>query len=498
MHQTIEIHSMNIYKKLFKDTLIYGFATMLPRLIGVIMVPYHIKWMNNEAVYGSYSVMFSWIMILNAFLSFGMETAFFRFFNKVEEKEKVKSNALWFILLLSCFVGSILLIGTDLIASYLRVSSNLVYILLGILLLDAWVVIPFAMLRAVGQSKKYAFIKMSNVIINALLTVLFLYWFPKWSVYNGFSNWYVPNFQVEYVYLANLIASASTFVILLPIYKNLKQSIDKQLLKEMIKYAFPVMIASISFAINEGIDRFMIERLLPAEISQAEAGKYAACYKIGIFMILFRTMYSLGIEPFFFNYAKNADAPLKYATVTKYFVLFGSTAMLIIIVLADFLKPILISKPQYWSAMSIVPMVILANLLLGIYTNLSVWYKLQDKTWVGAVLSLLAAVITVLFNYLLIPVLGINAAALTTLIAYLFMSVFSYIIGQKYYPIPYSKDIIVYLLCSVVFSFLHFYIFRENYFIGTIFVIIFIAVIYQKERKKLKEIFKKNKKITKR
>lgn len=482
---------MGIYKKLFKDTLIYGFATMLPRLIGVIMVPYHIKWMNNEAVYGSYSVMFSWIMILNAFLSFGMETAFFRFFNKIEDKEKVKSNALWFVLLLSCFAGVILFGATDFIADYLRVSPELIRILSGILLLDAWVVIPFSMIRAIGQSKKYAIIKMCNVIINALLTVLFLYFFPKWSANDWFSGWYIPDFQVEYVYLANLLASAFTFVVLIPIYKNLRNKIDTSLMKEMLMYAFPVMVASISFAINEGIDRFMIERLLPSDISQAEAGKYAACYKIGIFMILFRTMYSLGIEPFFFNYAKNEDAPVKYATVTKYFVLFGSVAMLVIIVLANFLKPILISKPQYWSAMSIVPMVILANLLLGIYTNLSVWYKLQDKTYIGAILSLGAAFFTIGLNLVLIPMIGIDGAALTTLIVYFLMSFASYYLGQKYYPIPYSKDIFVYLGGSVLLSFVHFYVFRENYWIGGLFVLAFVGLIYQKEKKILIQLIKK-------
>ena len=211
-------------------------------------------------------------------------------------------------------------------------------------------------------------------------------------------------------------------------------------------------------------------------------------------MILFRMAYSLGIEPFFFNYAKNEDAPVKYANITKYFVIFGSLAMLFIIVFADFLKPFLISKQEYWSAMEIVPYVVLANFMLGIYTNLSVWYKLQDKTYIGAVISIGAAALTIILNFLLIPTIGIVGAAATSMIAYLVMMIVSYFLGQKYYPIPYEKTISLYLGISTLFSFVYFYNFRENYFVGMAFLLIFVGIIYYNEKTFIQRLLKSIKK----
>lgn len=485
---------MSVYKNLFKTTLIYGIATVVPKMIGFIMVPYHIKWMNDENVYGSYSVLFTWIMIMNALLSFGMETAFFRFYNKVDDQEKVKNNSLWFILGLTTVFALLAFSFRDLISRLMEKDPLIVAIIIGILVLDALVVIPFAILRANQQSKKYTLLKLVNVLVNALLTVLFLYSIPTFINNNPTTNithYFSLNFQVGYVYLANLIASFVTFVMLFKSYKNLKLNYDWKLNKEMIKYAFPVMIASLAFAINEGIDRVMIEYILPDGIGTAEAGRYSACYKIGIFMILFRMAYSLGIEPFFFNYAKNDDAPVKYATITKYFIIFGSFSMLFIIVFADLLKPFLISRKEYWSAMEIVPFVVLANFMLGIYTNLSVWYKLQDKTYIGAIISIGAALLTISLNFILIPSVGIVGAAATSMIAYLVMMIASYFLGQKYYPIPYDKKAIaLYLGTAVLFSFGYFYNFRENYFVGITFILIFVGLIYYNEKTFINRVIK--------
>jgi len=485
---------LSVYKNLFKTTLIYGIATVVPKMIGFIMVPYHIKWMNDENVYGSYSVLFTWIMIMNALLSFGMETAFFRFYNKVDDQEKVKNNALWFILGLTGVFALLAFSFRGLISRLMEKDPLIVAIIIGILVLDALVVIPFAILRANQQSKKYTLLKLINVLVNAILTVLFLYSIPTFINNNpttNISSYFSLNFQVGYVYLANLIASFVTFAMLFKSYKSLKLNYDWKLNKEMMKYAFPVMIASLAFAINEGIDRVMIEYILPDGIGTAEAGRYSACYKIGIFMILFRMAYSLGIEPFFFNYAKNDDAPVKYATITKYFIIFGSFSMLFIIVFADLLKPFLISRKEYWSAMEIVPFVVLANFMLGIYTNLSVWYKLQDKTYIGAIISIGAALLTISLNFILIPSVGIVGAAATSMIAYLVMMIASYILGQKYYPIPYDKKAIaLYLGTAVLFSFGYFYNFRENYFVGITFILIFVALIYYNEKVIIQRILK--------
>lgn len=458
------------------------------------MVPLHIKWMQSDTVYGSYSILFTWMMLFNALLSFGMETAFFRFYNKVYDKEKVKNNSILFILGLTTVFAILTLLNQNWIAHRFDLDPTVIRYLIWILIFDALVVIPFAILRANERPMIYSGIRIVNVLINAGLTAVFLYLIPKYLNTNPNVSWqsYFKNdFQVGYVFLANLVASAVTFLLVSKNYLSIKLSFDWKLNKEMMKYAFPVMVASIAFAINEGIDRVLIKKILPIGIGEAEAGRYSACYKIGIFMVLFRMAYTLGIEPFFFNYAKNDDAQIKYATITKYFTLFGSFAFLAIIVFADVLKPFLIPKEEYWSAMEIVPYIVLANLLLGIYTNLSVWYKLQDKTYVGAIISLIGAAATIGFNFILIPKIGILGAAVTSLIAYIIMLVISYVMGQKSYPIPYDKKAIaLYLGTSIAFAFTYFYKFRDNYFIGITFLLIFVAMIYYKEKVMIQRILK--------
>lgn len=477
---------MSIYKKLFQQTFIYGIAAVIPKVIGFILVPIHISLTSDENVYGSYSILFTWIMFFNALLSFGMETAFFRFYNKEDDKQKVVNNSLWFVASLAIAFGLITLTAKEYIAAYYELNPVVLQYIIAIIVLDALTVIPFAKLRADQRPMVYSGIRIANGILNALFTVLFLKTVPEYVAQNPDSflnSYFVRDFQVGYLFLANLLASSFMFLAISNVYRSLKWTFDWKLNKEMAAYAFPVLIASLAFTINESFDKLFIEYLLPDEIAKAEAGRYAACYKIGIFMILFRMAYTLGIEPFFFSYAKNEDATTKYATVTKYFVLFGSLAMLAIVILADVLKVYLVTKSSYWSAMEIVPYVILANFLLGIYTNLSVWYKLQDKTKMGAYISVFGAVLTFIFNYLLIPRLGILGAAITTLIAYATMMVISYVLGQRSYPIPYDKKSIgLYLGLSTLFSFVHFYFFRENYWVGTLLFISFFLVVVYKEK----------------
>lgn len=485
---------MSVYKKLFSQTLVYGIAAVFPKIIGFIMIRYHIEWMKDETVYGNYSVLFTWMMLFNALLSFGMETAFFKFYNTIDDKQKVKNNSILSILGITTLFATLTLFNQNWIAHQFGLDVTIIQYLIWILIFDALVVIPFAILRANEKPLIYSAIRIINVLINASLTVVFLYLIPKYLSTNpnvGWASYFKNDFQVGYVFLANLIASIVTFILISKNYITIKFSFDWKLNKAMMKYAFPVMIASIAFAINEGLDRVLIEYILPKGIGEAEAGRYSACYKVGIFMVLFRMAYSLGIEPFFFNYAKNDDAPIKYATVTKYFVLFGSMAFLTIMVFVDLLKHILIPKQEYWSAMEIVPYIILANFFLGIYTNFSVWYKLQNKTYIGAYISVIGAIITIIFNFILIPIIGILGAAITSLLAYGFMLIISYILGQKNYPIPYDKKAIsLYLGSSSLLSFSYFYFFRENYFIGITFLLIFVGLIYYNEKTMIQRLIK--------
>ncbi|WP_010255195.1 oligosaccharide flippase family protein [Myroides injenensis] len=485
---------MSIYKKIFKQTAIYGLAAVFPKVIGFFLVPFHTDLMKNDA-YGQYSVIFSIMMFLNVILSFGMETAFFRFYNKRENKKEVINNSLLFLCFTTFIFALLGLVTLDYWVSLLNIPKDILQYVLAILVLDALVIVPFAKLRADQRPLFYSAIRIANVCIYTILNIFFLYYLPLLAnkYPSGFiHSIYIENYQVSYIFIANLIASLFTFLVFYKDYFYIKFTINKELIREMLRYSFPVMIGGLAFAINESFDKILLERLLPADIALSEVGKYAACYKLGLFMVLFRQAYTLGIEPFFFNYAKNEDAPTKYATITKYFAIFGSAIMLGVIIFSDVLKVLFIRNESYWDAMIVVPLIILANLCMGIYTNLSVWYKLRDKTMVGAYISILGAILTLLFNYLLIPVWGYMGSAIATLIAYGSMMLISYLLGQKYYPIPYDKKAIGgYMGLSVLLSFIYFYAFRENYLVGGVFIVILGLAIYKFENSTIKKMIKR-------
>lgn len=462
-------------------------------MIGFIMTPYHVKWLPTNA-YADYTLIFSWMMFFNVVLSFGMETAFFRFYNKREDKKEVINNTLLFLMAVCAVFLPFVYLFKSAIDNYFGLPSEIVTFLIWILVLDTLAVIPFAILRAEERAKRYSFIKISNVIIQTLLSIFWLYWMPNYLENNpesGLQSYFRKEFEVGYLFLSNITASFVTLLFLSKNYLRLQFRFNTSLWKEMFHYSFPVMIAGLAFVINETFDKIFLDILLPAELRDIETASYGAIYKVGVCMVLFRMAYSLGIEPFFFNYAKNDDAPLKYAAITKYFVVFGSFAMLIIVVVADIIKYLLVPKEAYWHAMSIVPFIILANLMLGIYTNLSVWYKIQDKTHIGAYISILGAFATIVFNVILIPYIGILGSAITTTLAYAIMMTTSYVLGQKSYPIPYDiKKIGIYLGSSSVLSFVYFYIFRENYFVGTLMILTFVGIILYGEKRFINNILK--------
>jgi O-antigen/teichoic acid export membrane protein len=366
-----------------------------------------------------------------------------------------------------------------------------------ILVLDALAIIPFSRLRATKRPMVYAAIKIGNVGINVLLNLFFLLLLPQLANSNpdGFFNTiYFENFQVGYIFVANLIASLLTFVILSPDYLKINWKFDFELWKRMISYAFPILIAGLAFAINEHFDKILLEKL---HVSKEDIGAYSACYKVGMFMVLFRTAYSLGIEPFFFSHASNENAQQTYATITKYFVIFGSFICLFVIAFADLLKQILVPTPSYWVADKVIPLIVLANFFLGIYTNLSVWYKIIDRTKVGAYISIVGAIVTLALNFILIPKIGYYGSSIATIAAYGSMMIISYQLGQKNYPIPYEMNVILkYLGITILFSAISFYIpiLRENYLVKLVLLSLFLYFIYRNEKETLLKIIKRKNK----
>lgn len=479
-------------KSLFKQTFIYGLATVLPRMLSFLLVWIHTKEgvLDSVADYGEVSIIYSVFIVLNVVLAYGMETAFFRFFHKEEDKDKVVGTSSISLISSSLLFLIFALIFKNEIAHLANLKAEYINLVIWVLFLDALVIIPFAWLRANEKPVRYAVLKILNVAVNVGLNLFFLFALQNLAESHSFFNAiYRPNFEINYIFIANLMASAVTFILLIPYYTRIKYVFNLELYKKMLRYAFPVLVAGIAFSINEAFDRFLLDELLPENIAKTQIGMYSACYKLALFMTLFATAYRLGIEPYFFSHAKSKNPQKNYATIMEFFVILGALIFLGVVVFADVLKMIFIPNEAYWEAMWVVPVLLLANFCLGIYHNLSVWYKITDRTKYGAYISVAGAMVTLVLNFWLIPIISYKGSAIATLTAYATMMILSYGFGRKYYPIPYNlKKIGLYLSLSVGLSIVSFYQFRENYFIGITFLIVFLIITYLSEKNQIKNL----------
>ena len=485
---------MGLFQKLFKQTFIYGLATVLPRMLSFILVPIYTKVMPPGS-YGEVTLIFTWFAIFNVFLAYGMETAFFRFYNGKQDKRTVVSTSLISIGSTTILFTLIALIFQGNVADLLNIEARYTKFFIAILALDALTLVPFAWLRANERPMRYAMVKIMSVAINLGLNVFFLLMLPNLAFSNPESllnAMYIPDFEISYILISNVIASGITLMMMGRLYLQGPYVFEKKLWAKMVRYALPVMIAGVAFTINEVFDRYLLTELLPEDIAKSEMGKYSACYKLALFMTLFATAFRLGIEPFFFSHSNTEHPQRAYAQITNYFVVLGSVILLSVVVFADVLKELLILDSAYWEAMPVVPVIILASFCLGIYHNLSVWYKVTDRTKFGAYISIVGAIITISVNYLFIPKIGYYASALATLGAYGCMMFLSYYFGKKYYPIPYNlRKIGFYLTVSVLFSGLAFYVFNRNLVTGSLLLLVFLVLVYKMEHEKLRQIFLK-------
>lgn len=446
--------------------------------------------------YGEVTLIFAWFAIFNVILAYGMETAFFRYYNSETDKTKVVSTSLISLGATSLFFTLVALFFQNKVANLLNIDQQYIQYVIYILALDALVIIPFAWLRARQKPKRYAVIKIVNVAMNLGLNVFFLLLLPNLVQENPdsiFQAIYITDFQISYIFISNLIASGLTLLLMGKCYILPSYSFDKVLWSQMVRYGLPVMIAGMAFTINEVFDRIMLSELLPEAIAKSEIGKYSACYKIALFMTLFATAFRLGIEPFFFSHSKSENPQKAYAQITNYFVVLGSVILLAVVVFADLLKKLIVLNSDYWEAMPVVPIIVLASFCLGIYHNLSVWYKVTDRTRFGAYISIVGALITIAINYFFIPYIGYYASAYATLAAYASMMILSYYFGRKFYPIPYNlRKIGFYMGMSIAFSALSFYVFKGNIYIGSFLLLVFLLLVYKMEFDLLKRIFVKN------
>ena len=479
---------MSVYKQFAKDTAIYGIASVLPRLVNVLLVGLHTKVLPPQA-YSVNTKFYVLIAFFNVLFTYGMETAFFRFFTLLERDKKVLRTAFTSLLVSSVIFTALLFVFRRPLIDLMGVDERIYLIFISILFLDTLMVIPYAYLRVTHRPVRFAFYRTFNVTVYALFNLIFLLWLPRW-MHEGspLYHWYVARPKVYYIFIANLIASLSTFLLLLPMFLRFKLGIDKDLWKKMLRYGTPVMLAGMFYIINENFDKLALDRLAGGEIM----GAYAAIYKIGVFMVLYITAFRLGAEPFYFNQHKHKDAKTQYANVMLLFVVAGTLLMLGVITFLPWIVRIFIKRPDYLVALDIVPVILTAYLFLGIYFNLSVWYKLTDRTFYGTVFSAIGALITVLFNIYMIPRIGFMASAWATLAAYSVMALLSYFYGRKHYRIPYpTGKILFYLLIATALSFGMYKRFNDNIPVKLLFLTGFALMVAAMEWRSLREIVRK-------
>ena len=480
--------------RLFKQTIIYGIATVFPRIISVILVRVHTdkSVISEVSEFGTLSLIFSYIILFNVILSYGLETSFFRFYNKEKNKKDVLNTTAISILVTSFLFASLFSLFKINISDFTGISSGYLSLVVWILVADALTVIPFAYLRLKGSALKYSAVKIINILVYFSLNIfLLIYLKGLTDSYEILESIYVENYEVAYIFIANLIASIISLLLLAPFYFQINYRANIKLLKKMLSYGFPILISGLAFTINETFDKILLDFLLPASIAKAQIGMYAACYKLAIFMTLFSTAYKLAIEPFFFSEVDKKNSKKSYALVLETFVIIGSSILVLVVASLDILKVIFIGDPEYWQALYIVPIILIANFCLGIYQNLSVWYKVTDKTKFAAYISSAGAIITLILNIILIPKFSYLGSAVATLLAYFIMVLFSYHFGKKHYPIPYnSEKILFYFVLSIFLSSISFYGFRDNLFVGISCILIMNLVILLKEKRRIIKLLK--------
>lgn len=432
-------------KRLAGQTAIYGLSSIIGRLINFLLVPLYTNVLFNTSEYGIIAEMYAYVAFLLIILTYGMETAFFRFSQADNPpQQNVFSTTLISVASTSSLFIVLVLLLREPLAHWMHYPDNTEYIVwLGMIIgLDALNAIPFARLRAENKAFLFASLKLIGIGINIALILFFLLLCP-WLIDSGPSSLqpfvslvYREHIGVGYVFVANLIATALTTMLLLPVMLRTRPSFSVTLWRKMVYYAFPLLLAGFAGVINESLDKLLLKYMLPENIAMSHVGIYSACYKIPVFMTIFIQAFRFAAEPFFFAQSKETNAPLLYARVMKYFVVGCLFIFLGIMLFMDIVQYFV--GDAYRVGLGIVPVLLLANLFLGIYFNLSIWYKLTGQTRFGAWIALAGASITIALNIWWIPILGYHGSAWATLVCYFFMMTTSYVYGQKHYPVPYD------------------------------------------------------------
>ncbi|MDR6405162.1 MULTISPECIES: lipopolysaccharide biosynthesis protein [Chryseobacterium] len=472
-------------KKLLNETIIYGIGAIMPRIIVVLLNYLFIKNINNED-FAIFTNLYALISFINIVLSFGFETAYFRFSSDKDNEQKVFNTSFWFLSGLSTVFLILVLLFNQPIANVFGYEKTPEFIrwFAWIAFFDNLLVIPLAWFRFHNKPIRYTAIRVIQAVFQSIFAIaLFLYIPQEISFKLGLKE------KVSYPFYSNLAASFLGILLVLPIILKVKFQFSKDLFLQMITYSWPIMIAGLAFMVNENFDKF-IQKFI---IDDGDAGAYGGCYKMAVLMTLFVTAYRMGIEPFFFKQMQNENAKLTYAKVTEYFSFFASIVALGIIANVSWIKFLLVPNNSYWVALNIIPIIVIANLFFGIYYNLSTWYKVTDRTRVGTYISWTGAIITIILNLLLLRQYGFMVSAWVTLAAYFVMMVLSYFLGQKYYPIPYRmKKISIFIVLLAVFSYAIVNFFNYNFWIGNLLFLVYTGILIYSEKDMLLSRIKRN------
>lgn len=452
---------MSNIKKLASETLWYGGSTIAAKLINYLLTPLltHSLFISKDQ-YGQIGIIYSLMPIFNILFTYGFETAYFRFSSEKDANKNIYNTAAVSILSTTFFFTIFLWLTKDSIGSFIGLQNypSIIKLMILIIALDTISAIPFARLRQENKPRKFAAAKVVGVLVNIVLTWFFIGYCPT---HNTEGSWVSLVFDastnpITYVVLANFIQALVTLLFLYKEVLQIRFSFDYALWKQMLIYAAPLILVGLGGMINETMDRIMLLKWLPGDLiyKQAQVGVYNANYKLSILITLFIQAFKMSAEPFFFKQAQGNNPQKTYAKVMKFFVMIISVMFLAVSLFLPIWKYFI--GESYWEGLVVVPTLLMANIFLGIYYNLSVWYKLSNKTLYGAWITLIGTAITIVGNYIFIPVYGYSACALTTCICYGTMMVISFIWGQKNYPIPYAwKKLIAYLCIVLAIFFIH-------------------------------------------
>lgn len=481
----------NPIKKLLGQTAVYGLSSIVGRLLNYLLVPLYTSVFANPSDYGVVSELYAWVAFLVVFLTFGMETAFFRFLQDKEDKDKVFLNGFLTVIGVNVIFFIALLFFNQNIADVMLYSDHPEYIILlgAIVCIDAITALPLAKLRAENKAKQFASIQFASIGVNIGLNLFLML---------GAFDPARPEEGVLFILFANLFASLVKPILLYKHFLNLRLNFDFTLAKEMGIYAIPLVIAGFAGIVNETIDRILLKHILydgstveSLTYAEGQVGIYSACYKLAMLVTILLQAYRYAAEPFFFAQMKNEEKNKVYAKVMNFFVAMVCLVFLVVSLNIDIFK-LFIRNEAYYVGLGVVPILLLANVFLGIYYNQSIWYKLSGQTKFGAFIAIAGAGLTLIINIIFIPIYGFMACAWATLIVYAFQMVASYLLGQKYYPIKYNlRKFGLYLGVALFFYFITRMLDIQGsmgkLFVHNALILLYIAMVYSFEKSSFKK-----------